>query len=368
MVYLDHAALTPILPEVLAVMTEAAASSWGNPDSRHAAGRRARSRVEDARAEVAALLGSVPGAVRFCVDGTRALALAVELALANRRGPLALSRIEHPSLLRLAEKARAGGREVRWLASHEGGLDLEELAALPAESVLAVGALNHELGTAPDLASVAGAAGAALLVIDAVQAAAWLDLSALAALEPIVVVAAQKMGGAPGAAAVSAPRRFPLRHDDEEEPVGWLDLVGFGEACRLARARGHERRAVARGLTQTLLEEIRRVCPDARHNGAGAAWAGTILDVSFPGVLNGDLTSALDLEGVCVARGSACLRQTTVGSAVVAAAYPGEPWRAATATRWSAGFDTTADDVAAAARVLRRIWDALPRRHELLAA
>ena len=89
--------------------------------------------------------------------------------------------------------------------------------------------------------------------------------------------------------------------------------------------------------------EFSAACPAAVFNGAVDTWCGPILNVSFPGYAATELTGALDLAGVCVARGSACLRQTTVGSPVVAAAYPGEPWRATTATRWSIGFDTTDD-------------------------
>src|SRR5207249_3674173 len=103
-------------------------------------------------------------------------------------------------------------------------------------------------------------------------------------------------------------------------------------------------------------------------NGAPENWLGPILNVSFPGYASTEVTGALDLAGVCVARGSACLRQTTLGSPVVAAAYPDEPWRGVTATRWSVGSGTTDDEADRACAALARALASLPFRENLTAS
>lgn len=370
MIYLDHAALSPMPAQVVGAMTDAARDAWGNPDSVHAAGRRARARLEQARAEIAALLGAPPGEVRLATRGGQALEHAIRLGLERRAGPLALTRLEHPSILRTAERAAASGRPVVWLAAPAGRLDAVANAAwLRDAAVVVVSALNHELGTLADVAAVRAAAPDAWLVVDAVQAAPWIDLRPLRALDAVVVVAAQKLGGPPGAAALRLPETTvaAARAEAEMESGGWLAAIGFGEACRLARLGGEDRRAVGRRHGERLRDRIRAACPTAVFNGAPEAWCGPIVNVSFPGHAATEVTGALDLAGVCVARGSACLRRTTPASPVVAAAYPDDPWRAVTATRWSAGADTTPDDVDRACETLGATLASLPIRGDLTA-
>ena len=256
-----------------------------------------------------------------------------------------------------------------WLTAPGGQLDIAKHATtLRDAAVVVVSALNHELGTLVDVAAVRAAAPAAWLVVDAVQAAPWIDLRPMRALDAIVIMAAQKLGGPPGAAALRLPERVAVaeRTDGDLEGTGWLSVVGFGEACRLARLNGPGRRVTARRRAARLRDGISATCPAAVFNGAADAWSGPILNVSFSGYAAIEMTGALDLAGVCVARGSACLRQTTLGSPVVAAAYPGEPWRAMTATRWSIGFDTTDDEIDAACGALERVLASLPLRADLI--
>ncbi|HXU63768.1 MAG TPA: aminotransferase class V-fold PLP-dependent enzyme [Polyangia bacterium] len=368
MIYLDHAALAPMPAAVVGAMTDAARDAWGNPDSVHAAGRRARARLEQARAEIAALLGAPPGEIRLATRGGQALERAIRLGLERRAGALALTPLEHPSILRIAERA---GRPMTWLPARAGRVDAAASAtALRHAAVVVVSALNHELGTLVDLAAVRAAAPQAWLVVDAVQAAPWIDLRPLRALDAIVVVAAQKLGGPPGAAALRLPETVAAaeRAEAELESAGWLAAIGFGEACRLARLGGDGRRAPARRQGERLRDGIRAVRPDAVFNGAPESWGGPILNVSFPGYAATEVTGALDLAGVCVARGSACLRRTTPGSPVVAAAYPDDPWRAVTATRWSVGVETTDDQIDRACATLARVLAVLPFRGDLAPA
>jgi len=369
MIYLDHAALSPMPAPVVSAMADAARDAWGNPDSVHAAGRRARARLEQARAEIAALVGAPPREVWLATRAGAALERAIRLGLDRRSGPLALSRLEHPSVLRIAEQASAAGRAVTWLDAPAGQLDAGAAAAqLREAAVVVVSALNHELGTQTDVAAVRAAAPDAWLVVDAVQAAPWIDLRPLRALGAVTAIAAQKLGGPPGAAALCLPETVVAaeRAEAAVESAGWLAAIGFGEACRIARLGGDGRRAAARRQGQRLRDGIQAVCAGAVWNGAPEAWRGPILNVSFPGHAATEVTGALDLAGVCVARGSACLRRTTPASPVVAAAYPDAPWRAATATRWSVSPETTDDEIDRACAALAAALAGLPIRGDLM--
>src|SRR5580658_4463955 len=129
-VYLDWNATTPPLMAVVEAMVEAARDAWGNPSSVHAFGRAARRRVEDAREAVAALAQCDPRDVTLTSGGTEANNLALRSAFGQRAGILVTSRLEHPSVTRVAEALEREGRaRVRWLRVRgDGSLDLEDLA------------------------------------------------------------------------------------------------------------------------------------------------------------------------------------------------------------------------------------------------
>src|SRR5262245_8649430 len=161
-------------------MADAAEDGWGNPASVHATGRQARAIVEDARAAVARLLGRDERDVVFTSGGTEAN----NLALAGARA-IVTSRVEHPSIVRVAEAAEERGAPVRWVGVGASGriepaAIAEALASLPRGALVAVSAANHETGViAPleDIALVVERAGA-LLHVDAVQAVGRLPASA----------------------------------------------------------------------------------------------------------------------------------------------------------------------------------------------
>src|SRR5215469_9098071 len=109
-VYLDWNATTPPLPAVVEAMGAAARETWGNPSSVHAFGRAARARVEEAREAVAKLAKADPRDVVLTSGGTEANNLALRSAFADARGVLVTSRLEHPSVARVAESLEAEGK------------------------------------------------------------------------------------------------------------------------------------------------------------------------------------------------------------------------------------------------------------------
>jgi cysteine desulfurase len=379
-VYLDWNATAPPLPAVVEAMAAASREAWGNPSSVHAFGRAARARVEDAREAVARLARCDPRDVVLTSGGTEANNLALRSAFAGdvvRWGPgptggagvLVTSRLEHPSVARVAEALEREGRaRVRWVGVRpDGRIDLDDLERALAEGgvrLVALQAINAETGVvqpvreAIDLARRAGAR----MHVDAVQAfgrtddvAEQADTRSLAAhkmrgpksigaligrpgvaLEPVLLGGSQERGVRPGTV----------------DPVA---AAGLAAAARHALA-SPSRWAAAAPLRDALEQGLLGLSRGARVNGAAAPRAPHVTSVAFPGWTGPELVAALDLEGVAASGGSACSAGTAEPSAVLAAMGDAE---AATSTvRFSLGEETTRDDVSAAlagaARVLSR--------------
>jgi cysteine desulfurase len=202
-VYLDWNATTPPLPAVLDAMRAAAEAAWANPSSVHRAGRIAREVVERAREDVARLGGVVPRDVVFTSGATEANNLALRHAPA-----LVTSRLEHPSVVRVAEALEAASVIVRWVPVPASGV-LEPgavtcaLDGLPAGFVVAVMAANHETGCLQpvrELQAIVHARGGRLHV-DAVQAVGKVD-SALWQAGDTISIAAHKIRGPKGVGAL----------------------------------------------------------------------------------------------------------------------------------------------------------------------
>ena len=354
MIYLDHAAFTPVESVASTAMSSALESSWGNPQSVHAAGRRARAALEQARVEIGEFLGCAPQELRLCANATQAVLLALEWAVASSTGAVVSTRLEHPAVLAAIQRVERAGREVRWLDLPAGELAAADV--LTGASVIAISPLNHELGTTIDVARVRALAAEAWLVLDAVQAAGWLDLGPWLDARTFAIASSAKLGGPPGVAVL----RAPLRRDDERlQPAGglpWLAAIGLGSACAYRRPRRSDACANGRRLGARLLAGLRAAAPQLVRNG-GASWLGPILAVTVPEIDGRSIETALDIRDVAIARTSACRQQSDEPSPVVAAAYPDEPWRARGSTRWSLGWSTTEAEIDAAVAAFA---DALP--------
>jgi cysteine desulfurase len=368
-VYLDWNATTPPLPEVIDAMAAAAREDWGNPASTHAFGRFARARVEDARSAVALLARCDARDVVLTSGGTEANNLALRSAFARRTGVLVTSRLEHPSVTRVAEALEREGRaRVCWLRVRpEGTIDLDHVQQACSEGdvrLVAVQAVNSETGVVQPIDEVIAITRRAQvsLHVDAVQAFGRLediaeraDTRSLAAhkirgpksigalvtrpgasLEPVLLGGSQERGLRPGTV----------------DPVA---AAGLATAARHALKSPARWRAVA-PLRDALEAALLGLAPKARVNGVGAPRAQHVTSIAFPGWEAAVLVAALDLEGVAASSGSACSAGTTEPSTVLAAMGDDEASRCS--VRFSLGEETTmrevAPAIAAAARVLGR--------------
>jgi cysteine desulfurase len=362
-VYLDWNATTPPLPAVIDVMAETAREAWGNPASVHGSGRRARDVVETAREEVALLVGASARDVIFTSGGTEANNLAL-----HRAPALVTSWLEHPSVTRVAEALEAEGRPVRWLPVPASGCLspaalADALVGLPAGTLVAVAAANHETGVVQPLealAEVATRAGARLHV-DAVQTVGKLPSGVLAVADTLSL-AAHKIRGPKGIGAlVHRPERAPkplLLGGSQERGrrPGTVDPVaaaGFRVAATWARSSLSQRGGL-RELRDRL--ETALLSKGAAVNGGDAERLGHVTNVSFPGHAGDELVAALDLLGVAVSSGSACSAGTTEPSKIISAMLGVE--RARGAVRVSLGDATTGPELEFALRAFERVLHA----------
>jgi len=360
-IYLDHNATTPLVDAAKAAMA-AALDLGGNPSSVHREGRRARHAVETARDQVARLLGAVRDDVVFTSGGTESDTLGIR-GLADASGRrVGCPGIEHPAVL------AAAGIGFRLLAvDRDGRLDLDDLDRALAEGVgvIALAAVNHELGVVQDLDAIGArvhAAGARLHV-DAVQAAGKRPLAPIVAVADTIAISAHKLGGPPGAGALWIRPGVELAvaaggHQEKGRRPGTENVVGIAGFGAAAAAAAPSTWPAVAALGDGL--EAGLVGLGAVIHGAGAPRVGGTINAGFPGVLGESVVIALDVDGVAASTGAACTSGTIAPSAVLLAL--GLPARIAReAVRFSLGRDHTRAELDHVLELLPRILDTARR-------
>ncbi len=324
--YLDHAATSPLRPEVAEAMAPFGAERFGNPSGSHRIARDARRALEDAREVVASHLGAAPAEVVFTSGGTEADNLAI-LGTVMGRAPATIvcSAVEHAAVLEACRSAgRLGMKVVVAEVDRSGALDvggLEELLEREAPvAIVSVMVANNEVGTVQPLAAVAESvrrlAPAAVLHADAVQAAAWFDLTcAPVGSADLVAVSAHKLGGPKGAGALVARRGAPLspllvgggqEHERRSGTVNVAGAVGLAAAMQaVARDRDTAIERV-RALRDRLADGLLAAVEGATESAPRDAVLPGHCHLRFAGVEQEDLLLLLDEAGVCAAAGSAC--------------------------------------------------------------
>ncbi|KEF06516.1 MULTISPECIES: cysteine desulfurase family protein [Streptomyces] len=376
MVYLDHAATTPMLPEAVQAMT-AQLTVTGNASSLHAAGRRARRTVEEARESLASALGARPSEVVFTAGGTEADNLAVKgLYWARRDADPARTRVlaspvEHHAVLDAVEwLAEHEGARVEWLPVdaygrvHADALR-EAIARNPDDVALAtVMWANNEIGTIMPVRELAGAAAEFDIPLhaDAVQAFGQLEVDFAASGLAAMTVSAHKIGGPYGLGALLLRREYapvPVLHGGGQERQvrsGTLDTPGIAAFAAAARHAVAHREEFARdigALRDDLVKAVRAAAPDAVLGGdpdpAGRLPANA--HFSFPGCEGDSLLLLLDAQGIACSTGSACTAGVAQPSHVLLAAGMDADLARGT-LRFSLGHTSTEADVAAVAEAI----------------
>ncbi|MFN2489167.1 MAG: cysteine desulfurase family protein [Actinomycetota bacterium] len=370
--YLDHAATTPVLPEVAAAMAESLGSNFGNPSSVHAPGRRARRVVEDARDRVAAAIGASPSEVVFTGGGTEADNLALKGAASKLRGNgdhLIATTFEHHAVLdALGWLERLGWKKTLVPVGRTGVVAPEAMAAAvrSSTSVGSIMAVNNEIGTLQPVAeTVAAIKDANLRTIvhsDAVQALGNVPVDVHGWGVDLAAFAAHKIGGPKGVGALFVRSHVPLEalvHGGGQErglrsgTLNVAGIVGFGIAAEIAAKEVHEKADRLLALRTRLWEGIRAAIPDATVNGDLARRSAGNLNVSIPATEGETLLLLLDRSDIACSSGSACASGALDPSHVLLAI--GTPRAlAAGSLRFSLGRSSTEEDVDAVLEVLPR--------------
>jgi cysteine desulfurase len=371
--YLDHAATTPLRPEVAEAMAEALAGSLGNPTGSHGPAQRARRLLEESRDEIAALMGREPGEIIFTSGGTESANLAVLGTLAAAQSDRAAtsilySAVEHPAVVESVRAAAADGMVAVTIPVDGSGLvDLDALAELvdPDTTLVAVMLANNETGVIEPLERVVNLvrerSDSARIFTDAVQAAAYVDLAAATAGADLVALSAHKLGGPVGVGvlaerlpSVVAPRQHGGGQERERRSgtQNVVGAVGLAAALRLGAAEREDAAARIAGLRDRLADGLAQALPDAHRTiPADQSTLPGHLHLCLPRVEREELLVLLGAEGVCVSGGSSCASGALQPSHVlIAMGLPASLARGA--IRFTLGYGTTGADIERAIAVV----------------
>ncbi|MGB2567488.1 cysteine desulfurase family protein [Micromonospora citrea] len=365
MAYLDHAATTPMLDEALEAYV-ATAREVGNASSLHAAGRRARRRVEESRERVAAALGARPSEVVFTGGGTESDNLAVKGIFWARRGSARVrvvsSAVEHHAVLDAVDWLTAHeGAEVGWLPVDAAGrLDPDRLRAelaAHADRVALVTAMwaNNEVGTVQPVAELAAVAAehGVPFHTDAIQAVGQVPVDFAASGASALTVTGHKLGGPAGVGALLLARDVaatPLLHGGGQERdvrSGTLDTAGvvaFAVAVEAAVKGQQEYAARVAALRDDLVRRVREAVPEVIFNGDPTDRLPGNAHFSFPGCEGDALLLLLDAQGIACSTGSACSAGVAQPSHVLIA-MGADHDRARSSLRFTLGHTSTPAEV-----------------------
>ena len=368
MIYLDHAASSPLRPEVWEAMGSRLGTADFNPASTHACGRQAQDVLEEARAEIAVAAGASRGEVFFTAGGTASDNVAVLGFVRRRLGEhprVVTSAIEHKAVLLAVKEARREGADVVFLpVDRHGQVDPADLELSLAEgdgrpTLVSIMWANNEVGTVQpidELVEIAHRHGA-IFHSDAVQGFGKLDMRSEQAPVDLLTATAHKLGGPVGIGALVCRRGTclePLFFGGSQERGVWpgtqnpIGATGFATAVRLCLDERDTHIPRYRALRELLTSELRTAIPDLVVHAEGAAERlPNLLSVGIPDTDQGTLLVGLDLAGIAVSSGSACSSGTSAGSHVLEAmGAGGEQY---SVVRFSFGPGTSEQDVRTAA-------------------
>ncbi|MDP5169258.1 MAG: cysteine desulfurase [Bacteroidia bacterium] len=336
-IYLDHAASTPLAPEVWEAMLPFLQDHYGNPSSTHAHGRQLRNAIEEARRNIARHLGAQPSEIIFTSGGTEADNMAIQgIVEAYQVKTIISSPIEHHAVTHCIEKLEAEGRiEAIWLTPlPDGNISLDELAAVlkaHPSSLVSIMHANNELGTITDLEAIGKLCkeAGAFFHSDTVQTMTNVRYHLASLPVDMIAASAHKFNGPKGVGflyvkkGISMPSLITGGSQERGHRAGTENvaaIVGMGRALSMCYDRFDEKHDHLEHLRSYMREQLMEKIPGVSFNGAAddSYAMPTVLNVTFPdSVEEGMMLFQLDLEGVSVSGGSACQSGAQTGSHVL---------------------------------------------------
>ncbi len=358
MIYLDNNSTTPLAPEVMEEMQRVSRDAFGNPGSRHLAGRKARQVLEESRETIASLLEATPEEVIFTSGGTEASNLAIFGLTAGRTGLVILPPGEHPateeSVKRLVQR---GCQREKLTLTNTGRIEAETLETIDWDRVILATALlaHNETGTIQDLSQLSELCGEhrVPLHVDAVQAVGKIPVSFRASAAATMSIGAHKFYGPRGIGALlikDGAKVFPQAvggHQESGKRAGTESVAlvaGMATALSVCCKNLQQRSEYLETLRDRLQSGLFETCAPAIVNGDVTSRLPNTLNISFPGCDADALLVALDLEGICCSHGSACSSGSSEPAPILLAMHcPQEVYRSA--MRFSVGVQNTTEEI-----------------------
>lgn len=360
-VYLDHGATTPVHPEVAKAMLPYLTSHFGNPSSLHAWGREAKAALENARNQVAQLIGADPEEIFFTSGGTEADNLAifgVARSLEKRGKHLITSAIEHHAVLDSVKCLGEHGFEVTFIpVDGQGLINPEDVrkAIKPSTTLISIMHVNNEVGTIQPIEEIGRIARehSILFHTDAVQSCGKMAVNVGALKVDLLSLSSHKIYGPKGMGALyvrKGVRLQPILHGGRQEKKrrpgteNLPGIVGFGKAAALAQAELDTERERLTVLRDRLIEGLQNRVEYVHLNGHPTKRIPGNVNVSFEFVEGESLLLSLDMQGIAASSGSACTSGSLEPSHVLLAmGIP--PQLAHGSVRMTLGRDNTAEDI-----------------------
>ncbi len=357
-IYLDHAATTPVRPEVLEAMQPFFGPRFGNPSSTHRWGREARTALDAARERVAKCLGANADEVCFTSGGTEGDNIAIlggwRVLKPKGRNAIVTSPIEHKAVLQSVHQASKEGAEERLLSVDSSGtVELGSARALVRDdtALCSVMWINNEIGTIQPIEELAALSksNGAIFHTDAVQAFGKVEIDARKTPFDFLAISGHKIGAPKGIGAMYIRRNTPLEPlffggtQDRGRRPGTENVayaVALATAAELTLAEHDRESARLTALRDRLETAILAKLPDAIVHGRGAKRAPHVLNISVPGTDSESMLMALDLQGIACSGGSAC-QSGSIGASHVLEALGLNADVANAAIRMSLGSLTT---------------------------
>nr|WP_285874562.1 cysteine desulfurase family protein [Halalkalibacter oceani] len=383
MVYVDHAATSPLHPEVLDAMLPYLQTNYGNPSSIHQRGRQARQGLDQARAQIAAALAVKEQTLVFTSGGTEADNMAIigyALEHAEKGKHIITSQIEHHAVLHACKELEARGFDVTYVKVDEyGQVNPKDIEAALRDDTILVTIMygNNEVGTVQPITEIGELLKEhqAVFHTDAVQACGALEVKIAELPVDMLSISAHKLNGPKGIGLLYIKNGLtlrPLLYGGEQErkrragTENVASIVGFAKALQLSNASINERRDKYQRFTHTLLDTWTEKQVDFYVNGHQTERLPHIVNVSFRGVNLESLLMNLDMAGIFASSGSACTAGSVEPSHVLVAMFGESSERSQAAVRFSFGFDNTEDQIKYVAEETAKIVNRLKQQQEFI--
>nr|WP_304217446.1 cysteine desulfurase family protein [Fredinandcohnia onubensis] len=377
-IYLDHAATSPMHPDVVESMLPFMTEAFGNPSSIHFFGRKSRHAVDEARQTIAGTINAKPNEIVFTSGGTEADNLAIigtAMKMQGKGKHIITSAIEHHAVLHTCEHLEKQGFTVTYLPVNEAGLisvkDIE--AALTPETILVTIMFgNNEVGAIQPIKEIGELLQdhQAVFHTDAVQAYGLVDIDVNQYKIDLLSVSAHKINGPKGTGFLfmrEGRKLAPLLFGGEQEKKrragteNVAGIVGLQTAAQLAKKTMSEKNALYQDFKQAFVSVLKEQDISFEVNGELTKSLPHVLNIYFPGTNVESMLVNLDLAGIAASSGSACTAGSIDPSHVLVAMFGKDSERIASSIRFSFGIGNTIEDIKTAALETAKIVSRLTK-------